>query len=112
MSPFVASVEMLWLKKRFPWPVLLCILLVLAGVAIVTVSDVTVHPSGVIVVGTLGVAVDPKSGRGIGVGERSRARSASPNQAGHGWRGSALARVIGHVSSGCASCWCWRGWPS
>lgn len=51
MSPFVASVEMLWLKKRFPWPVLLCILLVLVGVAIVTVSDVTVQPAGVVVVG-------------------------------------------------------------
>lgn len=37
MSPFVAAVEMLWLKKRFPPAVLACIVVVLAGVGIVTV---------------------------------------------------------------------------
>lgn len=38
MSPFVAAVEMLLLKKRFPVPALACILVVLAGVGIVTVK--------------------------------------------------------------------------
>ncbi|GLC65327.1 hypothetical protein PLESTF_000280800 [Pleodorina starrii] len=47
MSPFVAAVEMLWLGKRFPLPALACIGVVLTGVAIVTVSDVTVNAPGV-----------------------------------------------------------------
>ncbi|KAG2495895.1 hypothetical protein HYH03_006133 [Edaphochlamys debaryana] len=51
MSPFVASVEMLWLKRRFPPTVLLSMVVVLAGVAIVTVSDVAVHPAGVAMAG-------------------------------------------------------------
>ncbi|GIL81247.1 hypothetical protein Vretimale_1165 [Volvox reticuliferus] len=46
MSPFVAAVEMLWLKKRFPAPALACIVVVLTGVGIVTVSDVTVNGPG------------------------------------------------------------------
>ncbi|GLI61109.1 hypothetical protein VaNZ11_003360, partial [Volvox africanus] len=46
MSPFVAAVEMLLLKKRFPAPALACIVVVLTGVGIVTVSDVTVNAPG------------------------------------------------------------------
>ncbi|KAG2437181.1 hypothetical protein HXX76_005845 [Chlamydomonas incerta] len=51
MSPFVAAVEMLWLKKRFPPSVLACIVVVLAGVGIVTVSDVSVQLPGLVMAG-------------------------------------------------------------
>ncbi|PNW87474.1 hypothetical protein CHLRE_02g144300v5 [Chlamydomonas reinhardtii] len=51
MSPFVAAVEMLWLKKRFPPAVLACIVVVLAGVGIVTVSDVSVQLPGLVMAG-------------------------------------------------------------
>ncbi|EFJ48350.1 hypothetical protein VOLCADRAFT_90933 [Volvox carteri f. nagariensis] len=46
MSPFVAAVEVLWLKKRFPVSALACIVVVLTGVAVVTVNDVTVNGPG------------------------------------------------------------------
>lgn len=47
--PFVCGVEMVWLKKRFSMPVLGCIAAVLVGVGIVTVTDIAVKASGLII---------------------------------------------------------------
>lgn len=48
LAPFVCVVEIVWLRKRFPTPVLMCIGVVLVGVAIVTVSDVSVNVPGLV----------------------------------------------------------------
>lgn len=49
MAPFVCCVEVLWLGKRFSMPVILSIVVVLVGVSIVTVSDVSVQALGLCV---------------------------------------------------------------
>ncbi|KXZ42465.1 hypothetical protein GPECTOR_144g728 [Gonium pectorale] len=51
MSPFVAAVEALWLGRRFPLSVLASIAVVLTGVGIVTISDVTVNTPGLVMAG-------------------------------------------------------------
>lgn len=47
--PFVCLVELFWMKRRFTVPVVCSILVVVTGVAIVTVTDVTIKPMGLIV---------------------------------------------------------------
>eukprot|EP00879_Flechtneria_rotunda_P001975 GHRR01002150.1.p1 GENE.GHRR01002150.1~~GHRR01002150.1.p1 ORF type:complete len:375 (+),score=101.36 GHRR01002150.1:344-1468(+) len=47
--PFVCLVELFWMKRRFTMPVVGSIIIVTCGVAVVTVTDVTVRPLGLVV---------------------------------------------------------------
>ncbi|GFR45742.1 hypothetical protein Agub_g7158 [Astrephomene gubernaculifera] len=47
--PFVCLVEYLWFKRKFTLPTVLCILVVVAGVAIVTVTDVSMNVLGLVI---------------------------------------------------------------
>ncbi|MEW5307165.1 MAG: hypothetical protein WDW38_002233 [Sanguina aurantia] len=56
LVPFVCSVEIFHLRRQFPAPALASILVVMAGVAIVTVTDVGVNPTGVLMAALFVVA--------------------------------------------------------
>lgn len=49
--PFVCLVELFWFGRRFTVPVVASILLVILGVAVVTVTDVSVQPLGLVIAG-------------------------------------------------------------